>query len=102
MIDAIERRLSPDGVWYAVDYLLDPANPVYARRYADAARAGWRRGNFEVVTPRFIAHHHTEEEVDLVRRRFAVRRFRRFESRSMHGNRASMFELIAAYREATS
>lgn len=102
LLGAIERLLSPGGRWYAVDYLFDSSNPAYAERYAAGERAGWRRGNFQVASPRFTAHHHTEEEIELLARRFAVRRFLRFESRSMHGNPASMFELIAARREGAS
>jgi SAM-dependent methyltransferase len=102
LASTIQRLLSPRGSWYAVDYLFDPAQPAYTERYAAGERAGWRRGNFQVNDgsgrPLFVAHHHTEEELASWERLFAVRSLRRFESLSMNGNRASMFELLAGRR----
>ena len=102
LIAAVERLLRPGGCWYAVDYAFDDANPAYARRYAEGERAGWRRGNFRVEATRgqtlFVAHHHTKEEIACLRERFGNATIRTFESRSMNGNPATMFELLG-YRE---
>lgn len=104
LLHAITHRLKPRGWWYAVDYEFDERNTAYADRYAAGERAGWRRGNFRVTTltgeSLFIAHHHTAEELDLLRGMFTVSTFRRFESRSMHGNRAAMFELMGRPKES--
>jgi SAM-dependent methyltransferase len=102
LIGSIERLLHPGGRWYAIDYLYDAANTVYAPRYEAAEAAGSRRGNFNVMTKAgelmFVAHHHTADEIDLLKRHFAVDRFRTFQSLSMNGNPATMFELVGRRR----
>jgi SAM-dependent methyltransferase len=103
LVQAIVRLLRPHGLFYAIDYQLDEANPAYAARYAAGARAGWRRGSFHVSAasgePLFVAHHHTEEEIACLSRMFTNVRIRRFQSRSMNGNPAAMFELLGTRGE---
>jgi len=102
LLQSIERCLRPAGEWHAIDFQFDVHNPVYADRYAAGERAGWRRGNFLVRKPcgqpLFIAHHHTEEDLALLRRQFLIDRFRRFEGHSMNGNPVAMFEQTARRR----
>lgn len=104
LLETVERLLPVGGLFYAVDYIFDPANPAYADRYANGERAGWRRGTFRVDTASsellFLAHHHTEEEIACMTRRFVPLSFRRFESLSMNGNPATLFELLGRRTEA--
>lgn len=101
LVTAVRSALRPSGHWYVVDYIFDESNPAYAPRYAAGAAAGWRRGNFRVDgadgNPLFIAHHHTQEEIKCLTQTLTVTRLRRFRSSSMHGNPASMFELLGRH-----
>jgi ubiquinone/menaquinone biosynthesis C-methylase UbiE len=103
LLGAIVRLLLPGGRVWIVDYRFDPGNPAYAARYEAGEREGFRRGSFRVATPAnrplFIAHHHTEEEIACLVRRFTNVHFRRFESLSMNGNRAAMFEMLGTRNE---
>ncbi|HYK03643.1 MAG TPA: class I SAM-dependent methyltransferase [Thermoanaerobaculia bacterium] len=103
LVRAIVRLLRPNGLFYAIDYQLDETNPAYAARYAAGARAGWRRGTFRVSAasgePLFVAHHHTEEEIACLSRMFTNVRIRRFQSLSMNGNPAAMFEFLGTRGE---
>jgi len=98
LLGAIRRLLVADGTWFGIDYLYDPTNDAYRGRYAAAEEAQWRLGNFQVHSPAgrplFVAHHHTDGEIAFLSRIFSVRNVRRFQSLSMHGNRASMFEIV--------
>lgn len=96
LLRVIARAVRPGGLWYAVDYLYDPANPAYRDRYRAGEAEGFRRGSFPVTSgAQFVAHHHTEEEIPCLTQPFENIRLRRFESLSMNGNRAAMFELLA-------
>ncbi len=98
LLESMRRLLRPHGFICIIDYLFDPLNPAYAARYAAGELEGMSRGSFRVNAasgePTFVAHHHTDEEITCMTRRFTTIRFRRFESLSMHGNRASMFEFL--------
>jgi len=99
LVRTIGNLLAGGGTWLVIDYLYEPTNGAYRSRYAAAEEARWRRGNFQVQSPEgeplFVAHHHTNEELLFLMRRFSVMRFRRFQSLSMHGNPACMFEMAA-------
>lgn len=104
LVESVERLLRIGGLFYAVDYIFDPANPAYTERYARGEHDGCRRGTFHVNTPSgellFLAHHHTEEEIVCMTRRFVPLSFRRFESLSMNGNPVMLFELLGRRTEA--
>lgn len=96
------QLLNPHGCLYIHDFLLSPDIPAYCERYEAAARLGWRKGNFQVNDAQgnrlFMAHHHSQAEVDSIRQGFETLTFRSHESLSLHGNPCRMFEFLGQKR----
>jgi len=90
--------LAPGGYVYIHDFVLDPGNIAYQARYAIGESKSWRKGNFPVSDqtghPLFVAHHHTETELDEIAARFVPVYQNSHRSLSMHGNQCMMFEFI--------
>jgi SAM-dependent methyltransferase len=84
------------GYLYIHDFLLSPEG--YGARYAAGAAMGWRSGNFAVNDAAgvlsFIAHHHSEEEVDSITAPWQQVHFNVHESLSLNGNNCRMFEFL--------
>lgn len=99
--DALSRMyaaLRPGGLIYIEDFLLTPENQTYAQRYASGAAAGLGEGNFHVHDSAgnllFVAHHHSEQELELITGEYHLVQLDRFEGISMNGNSVNMFEFI--------
>ena len=89
--------LKPGAIIYVRDFLFDPANPTYRQRYNLGQSNGWRTGNFLVEQAgqaSFVAHHHTDADIDEIERPYEIVGWRTEWSRSLHGNRCRMFEFI--------
>ena len=102
----LERALAhvrPDGLIYIHDFLVSPHSENYRSRYEAAQRLGWRTGNFAVNDSEgqlvFIAHHHSEEDLEQIARPYEKVFYQVHESLSMNGNLVRMFEFIGRKRE---
>jgi SAM-dependent methyltransferase len=88
----------PKGYLYVHDFLLSPDSGNYRARYDAGARHGWRPGNFAVNAAdgalSFIAHHHSEEEVDSITAPWHRVHFSIHQSLSLNGNACRMFEFL--------
>jgi len=91
-------RIKPGGLIWIHDFLMSPDNGNYRQRYAQGASLGWRTGNFrvndEVGQTRFIAHHHSREELDTIAAPYQILMMDFHESLSMNGNACSMFRFL--------
>jgi len=81
------------------DVLQPFPNPeAYRERYASGAALGWRDGSFAVTGEdgrvRFVAHHHSTDEVDRITAGCQVLERSEEWSTSMHGNPVRAFTLI--------
>lgn len=103
-IDKASRLLTPGGMLYLHDFLLDPASPVYGPRYAEGSACGWREGNFAVQhsdgSLQFVAHHHTEEDLAFIHRWFDRIAEESHPSQSMNGNPCLMFRFIGKVHQS--
>ena len=92
------QAVVPGGLCYIEDFLLFPQSAMYAARYAQGVALGWPYGNFTVRDRNddllFVAHHHSDEELERIIERFEVIARREFRSLSMNGNDVRMFEFI--------
>jgi SAM-dependent methyltransferase len=90
--------VGPRGYLYIHDFLLSPDNAHYRARYAAGANLGWRPGNFAVNDRAgalsFVAHHHSDEEVNAITAPWDRVHFGIHESLSLNGNSCRMFEFL--------
>ncbi len=87
--------LRPGGLLYAHDFAM--LKDSYGSRYAQGAAQGWREGSFPAKDPTgipFIAHHHSESDLDELAAPYETVWLNRHLSTSMNGNSCSMFEFI--------
>jgi SAM-dependent methyltransferase len=91
-------QLKDGGIIYINDFMLAAENDVYRMRYEVGASLGWRYGNFAVNDASghllFVAHHHSEEELQEIMSPYSQRSLHFYKSLSMNGNECNMFEFI--------
>ncbi len=94
--------LADGGLLYVNDFLCTPESEDYRSRYAYGAGLGWRSGNFAVNdadgTLRFVAHHHSADDLAELSAGYQTEMFQSYPSVSMHGNSVTVFELILRKR----
>jgi hypothetical protein len=97
--------VAADGLIYIHDFIASPENDAYRERYREGARRGWRTGNFAVPDreggARFIAHHHSEEELNEIMNPYEKAFLNIHDSLSLNGNACRMFEFLGR-RHATA
>ncbi|MBI2818227.1 MAG: methyltransferase domain-containing protein [Acidobacteria bacterium] len=102
VLDVARDHIRDEGLLYVHDFTYSPRNENYRKRYAEGQRLGMRPGNFAVHDEDgdilFIAHHHSEEELELIRRGYDQVFYLVHESLSLHGNTCTMFEYIGRKR----
>lgn len=98
VLEVARAHISDEGLLYVHDFMYSPNNDNYRERYAEGQRLGMRPGNFAVNDENgellFIAHHHSEEDLEIIRRGYEQVFYLVYESLSMHGNTCTMFEYI--------
>jgi cyclopropane fatty-acyl-phospholipid synthase-like methyltransferase len=101
-LDRARAHIRPQGLLYIHDFMFSPQNENYRLRYEEGQRLGWRPGNFAVKDkngqPLFIAHHHCQEEVEIISRPYETILFDIHESLSLNGNTCTMFEFLGRKR----
>ena len=94
--------LAGEGLIYIHDFVMAPQYESYRERYSEAARRGWRTGNFAVPGREggmlFIAHHHSIEEITLIANRYEKMLLNFHDSVSLNGNTCRMFEFLGKRR----
>ncbi|HEX8163564.1 MAG TPA: class I SAM-dependent methyltransferase [Pyrinomonadaceae bacterium] len=90
--------LKDEGIIYINDFKIAENSEVYRERYAAGARLGWRTGNFAVNDKAgrllFIAHHHSEQDLEEITSPYSQLELNFRKSLSMNGNECEMFEFI--------
>lgn len=103
LLDAVHRSLGPEGIVYIDDFAYEGDSEVYRERYAEGVRAGWRRGSFAVNDGSggrlFVAHHHSDEELQEVLAPYDELALTFESTLSMSGNRCRMFKFLGRARE---
>lgn len=98
LLERFPSCLRNGGLIYIHDFLLAEDSGAYARRYEEGARLGHRYGSFSVHdghgSPRFIAHHHSPEELRYIVKPYEILLLDHHQSLSMNGNQCRMFEFI--------
>jgi hypothetical protein len=91
-------QLNQSGLIYIHDFLMSPELSNYGQRYSEGSARGWRPGNFLVKAPSgselFVAHHHSDEEVQEITIPYDTLHFQIHHSLSMNGNECKMFQFI--------
>lgn len=86
------------GILYVNDFKLAEGSEIYQQRYEAGIRLGWRKGNFAVNDKAghllFVAHHHTDEEINEITSPYTKLELNFHKSLSMNGNECEMFEFI--------
>jgi len=104
LLSRANSLIKPGGRIYINDFVMAQDNRQYRDRYDAAARLGWREGKFAVNDAegnlRFIAHHHTEQEMGEIFQPYEKLQLTFQESTSMNGNQCSMFEFIGQKNES--
>jgi len=98
LLERARAHIRPQGLIYVHDFLFSPRNESYRLRYEAGRQLGWRPGNFQVNDreglPLFVAHHHSEEEVNSIADPYEKLFLETHESLSLHGSACTMFEFI--------
>lgn len=98
LLDRAHAHVKAGGLLYVHDFLTAPDSENYRRRYEAGLHLGWRAGNFAVNGQDgqllFVAHHHSEEELELIASRYQKIFLDIHDSLSMNGNACRMFEFI--------
>jgi SAM-dependent methyltransferase len=98
LLHRAHESLTERGLIYIRDFVLDEGNPMYQPRYEAGARLGWRWGNFLVSDAAgrslFVAHHHTQEELNEILAPYGKIDLSYHSSLSMNGNACRMFEFV--------
>lgn len=98
VLDCAQRHVKPCGIVYIHDFVLSPEIGGYEVRYREGLRRGWRAGNFPVSDASgkllFVAHHHSDDELQEIAAPYEELYFGVHLSLSMNGNECKMFELI--------
>jgi cyclopropane fatty-acyl-phospholipid synthase-like methyltransferase len=101
-LDVARAHIRDGGLLYVHDFLYSPRNQNYRERYQEGARLGMRPGNFPVHDENgdllFIAHHHSQDDLNIIREGYDEVFYLVHESLSLHGNTCSMFEYIGQKR----
>ena len=97
-LEQVKSDLLHGGILYVHDFLLAPEHSVYTNRYQDYLGKGSRYGNFRVLDEQgklqFVAHHHSQQELNMIREGYQQLYYEQHPSSSMNGNPCLMFEYI--------
>lgn len=98
ILNNIISHLKDNGILYIYDFYLNKDNPAYSKRYDEGLKIFGEWGTFEVKNEQgnhmYYAHHHTEDEVKDLCKKFEVISLDYLETISYHGNRADTFEFV--------
>jgi cyclopropane fatty-acyl-phospholipid synthase-like methyltransferase len=102
VLHRIYTLLPVGGFLYVHDFLRDDAIAHYRQRYREAESRGWRSGNFTVNDAQgkllFVAHHHSQEELEHIAEPYVPLDLTSHLSRSMNGNECRMFRFFGRKR----
>lgn len=105
LIENILSYLRPGAMIYIYDFKYNKDNPAYSKRYDEGYDIFRETGTFEVKDElenhMYYAHHHTQEEIDMLSDRFETLSLQYSETISYHGHRADTFEFVAKIKEET-
>jgi SAM-dependent methyltransferase len=94
----MDQALRPGGLIYLEDFMVTPQSATYAHRYAQGDEEGLGEGNFAVPDASgqflFVAHHHSDGEVERMTRPYTALHRKSFQGLSMNGNLVNMFEFV--------
>jgi 2-polyprenyl-3-methyl-5-hydroxy-6-metoxy-1,4-benzoquinol methylase len=94
----IAKYLKPDTMIYIYDFKFNKDNPAYSSRYEEGYNIFKEMGTFDVKDENgnhmYYAHHHTQDEIDMLCSEFDLVSLEYLETISYHGNRADTFELV--------
>ena len=95
-LKGVSDMLCNGGIIYINDFLLMPDYVQNRNRYMSALRDGLRWGNLVVNAdqgkPWFIAHHHSEKDLEVITKPYLPLLYRRYATSSRSGYLSSMFE----------
>lgn len=98
LLSRAHQHINSSGLIYVHDFTVSPEINTYEERYREGQSLGWRPGNFPVRDASgklsFVAHHHSEEELQEITRPYQVLYLGFHSSLSMNGNECKMFEFI--------
>jgi hypothetical protein len=98
----VHALLPIGGFLYVHDFLRDDDIAHYHQRYREAESCGWRSGNFAVNDAQgklmFVAHHHSQEELQQIAEPYVQLDLTSHLSQSMNGNECRMFRFLGQKR----
>jgi cyclopropane fatty-acyl-phospholipid synthase-like methyltransferase len=102
VLHRVRDLLRVGGLLYVHDFLRDDDIAHYRQRYHEAEQRGWRPGNFNVNDPSgkvlFVAHHHTQVELEQIMEPYTRLDLSCHISRSLNGNECRMFRFLGRKR----
>jgi cyclopropane fatty-acyl-phospholipid synthase-like methyltransferase len=102
VLNRVHALLPVGGFLYVHDFLRDDRIAHYRQRYREAELRGWRSGNFSVNDAQgellFVAHHHSQEELEQMAEPYIQLDLSSHLSRSMNGNDCRMFRFLGRKR----